>query len=99
MEDKFHKGISHHLTKCFEAANLVALEDTCKKLQTSVKDLSTKINDLSTSSSNLQMEIESTSVSLNPTQSSSAATPPAGSALSIIDELADRDKKKEHDCL
>ena len=65
VEDKFHKGIGHHLTKCFEAANLAALEDTCKKLQTSFKDLSTKINDLSTSSSNLQMEIESTSVSLN----------------------------------
>ena len=96
MEDKFHKGIGHHLTKCFEAANLAALEDTCKKLQTSVKDLSTKINDLSTSSSNLQMEIESTSVSLNPTQSSSAAAPPAGSALSIIDELADRDRRKKN---
>ena len=176
MEDKFHKGIGHHLTKCFEAANLAALEDTCKKLQTSVKDLSTKIvtgftkrglphtsnsmnleahnfvfkkrtnlkfslaiklcwhsqltyfqvnnllyfnlwidevgkldvcrrplfanpvtiNDLSTSSSNLQMEIESTSVSLNPTQSSAAAAPPAGSALSIIDELADHDRRKKN---
>ena len=96
MEDKFHKGIGHHLTKCFEAANLAALEDTCKKLQTSVKDLSTKINDLSTSSSNFQMEIESTSVSLNPTQSSFAAAPPASSALSIIDELADRDRRKKN---
>ena len=45
------------------------------------------------------MEIESTPVSLNPTQSSSAAAPPASSALSTIDELAGHDKKKEQDCL
>ena len=34
MEDKFHKGIGHHLTKCFEAANLAALEDVMYPLST-----------------------------------------------------------------
>jgi len=44
-----HKGISHHLAKCFEAANSVAMENTCKKLQTCVEDLSVKISSLSSS--------------------------------------------------
>ena len=30
MEDKFHKGIGHHLTKCFEAANLADLQKATK---------------------------------------------------------------------
>jgi len=43
-----HKGIGYHLAKCFEAANLLALENTSKKLQMCVEVLSVKISSLST---------------------------------------------------
>ena len=96
MENKLHKGIGQHLTKCFEATSAVSLEDTCKKLQQSIDDLSSKITALSTSNNNLHMEIETTSDSLNPGQTISATVSPTSSALSIIDELADRDRRKKN---
>ena len=76
--------------------NVVALEETCKKLQQSVEDLSSKIATLSASNNNLQMEIDNTSESLSSAQTNSAAVPPASSAMSIIDELADRDRRKKN---
>jgi len=60
-ENKLHKGIGQHLTKCLEAANVTVLEDSCKKLQKSVEDLLSKIDSLSISNNNLKIEIENTS--------------------------------------
>ena len=96
MESELQKGIGYHLVKCFEAANLVALEKSCKKLQTSVEDLSVKITTLSSSNKTLQMEIESTSETLNTTQTTSAPMSPVNPAMRIVDELADRDKRKKN---
>ena len=96
MKNKLHKGIDQHLTKCFEATNILALEDTCKTLQQSIDDLSSKIAALSTSNSNLHMEIKTTSDSVNPGQTITATVFPASSALSIIDELADHDRRKKN---
>ena len=70
--------------------NVLALEETCKKLQQSVENLSSQIATLSASNKNLQTEIENTSESLNSIPTNSATVPPASSAMSIIDELADR---------
>ena len=35
MKDQLHVVISQNVAKCFEAANVAGLEDTCKKLQAS----------------------------------------------------------------
>ena len=96
MENELHKGIGHHLAKCFEAANLVVLENNCKKLQTCVEDLSMKINSLSSSNKTLQMEIESTSKSLNATQTTCVPMSPFNPAMRIVDELSDRDRRKKN---
>ena len=96
MENELHKGIGHHLAKCFEAANLVVLENNCKKLQTCVEDLSMKINSLTSSNKTLQMEIESTSKSLNATQTTCVPMSPFNPAMRIVDELSDRDRRKKN---
>lgn len=95
MENELQKGLGHHIAK-FEAANLAALENTCKKLQTCVEDISMKINSLSSSNNNLQKEIQSTSESLNETQTAHVQRPPVNPAMSIVDELADREKRKKN---
>ena len=94
-----HKGIGQHLTivtKCFEATNVVAMEDTCKTLQQSIENLSSKIAALSTSNNNLHMEIESTSDSLNPCQTNPATVSPANSVLGIIDKLSNCDRRMKN---
>ena len=70
---------------------------TYQKLQKSIDDLSLNIDKLITRNSNLQMEIDNTSESISvPAQSKSyaSAASPSNSALSIIDELADWEKKE-----
>ena len=76
--------------------NVLALEETCKKLQQSVENLSSQIATLSASNKNLQTEIENTSESLNSIPTNSATVPSPSSAMSIIDELADRDRRKKN---
>ena len=45
---------------------------------------------------NLQTEIENTSEPLNSIPTNSATVPPASSAMSIIDEIADCDRRKKN---
>ena len=84
------EGVESQLSK------VQALEDTCKKLQQSVEDLSSKITTVSSSNNNLQMCIDSTSESLNSAQTNSVVVPPASSTMSILDELADHDRRKKN---
>ena len=73
---------------------------TCLKLQKSIDDLSLTIDKLLiTRNSNIQMEIDNTSESVNvPARSRSyaSAASPSNSALSIIDELADREERRKN---
>ena len=75
---------------------MAGLEDMCKKLQASVDDLGLKVANLAQSNSNLVMEIDSVSESFTePPQRKPMFTPPC-SAMDIIDELSDRDKRKKN---
>ena len=72
---------------------------TCQKLQKSIYNLSLNFDELITQNSNIQMEIDNTSESINvPAQSKSyaSAASPSNSALNIIDELADREKRRKN---
>jgi len=85
---------------------VTALEDSCKKLQKSVEDLSLKISSLSISNNSLQMEVDLVSqsfqnstapvgTSVKPSPASTHAS--ASSAVqNIVDELADRDRRKKN---
>jgi len=98
MENQLHKGVGQQVVKCFEAANVAGLEDVCKKLQKSVTELESKIANLSLSNNSLQMEIDNASESLtNSSQIGPAPVAPCpGTTMSIIDELADRDRRKRN---
>ena len=72
---------------------------TCKKLQKSIDELSLNIDKLTTQNNNIQMEIDNTSESFStPAQPRSYASvvSPSNAALSIADELADREKRKKN---
>ena len=99
MEDQLHKGISLNVAKHFEVANVAGLENACKKLQASVDELGLKIANLSRSNSNLVMEIDNASESLTESsQAEPALVPPRPNIglMNIIDELADREKRKRN---
>ena len=91
LENKLSKENGGQITAHFAS--------TCHKLQKSIDDLPLNIDQLipGKSNVNIQMEIDNTSESINvPPQSRSCASAasPSNSALSIIDELADQEKKE-----
>lgn len=98
VENNLRKEIVNQITKCFEPINTVQLDTTCKNLRKSIDEVSTKINELSSHNSNLQMEIETTSESLGaPVQPKSLVySASSNAALSIADELADRERRKRN---
>jgi len=95
---ELHKGVGQQVVKCFEAANVAGIENVCKKLQKSVTELESKIANLSLSNNSLQMDIDNASESLtNSSQIRPAPVAPCpGTTMSIIDELADRDRRKRN---
>jgi len=81
-----------------DSTKLSQLESNCIKLQSSLADLSRKIDKLSSRDSNFQMQIESASDSLNTPsiQGPTTSDPSSNAALTIVNELADRAKRKRN---
>ena len=77
---------------------MAGLENVCKKLHKSVTELESKIVNLSLSNNSLQMKINNASKLLtNSSQTGPAPVAPCPStSMSIIDELADRDRRKRN---
>ena len=91
VENKLSKEIGGQITAQFSS--------TCQKLQNSIDELSSNINKLIAQNSNVQMETDNTSESIGgPAQARSYAsvTSSSNTALSIVDELADREKRKKN---
>ena len=66
-------------------------------MQKSVEEIASKISSLSLSNNNLQIEIENTAESIsNSTQNRIVPLSPPNAAMGIIDELADRDRRKKN---
>ena len=99
LEDKLHEGIADHITSGLNSTILAQFNAVCQKLEKSIEEVSTKINKLSLLNNNLQMEIDTTSESLSTSAQPRPVLAPAASykaALSIADELADRERRKKN---
>ena len=98
VEANLCKEIGNQITRCLEPTNLAQLYTVCTSLQKSMDEVSLKIKELSIQNNNLQMEIDTTSESLSaPVQPKSfASSASSNAALSIADELADRERRKKN---
>ena len=73
------------------------LSSEYQKLCKSIQDLSTKVDNLCSSESELKNKIEDTSKLINSaTSAPNTIVPPAMAAVSIADELADRERRKNN---
>ena len=90
------KSIASQFITSYESTQL---NNAYHKLQKSVDEISTRINNLSQQNSNLQMEIDTASESLTSSVESRpvlSSVSPSSAALSIADELADRERRKNN---
>ena len=93
------ESIASQMSTNFESAKLGQFNDAYCKLQKSVEEISAKISNLSQQNSNLQMDIDTASESLSDSVKSRPVLPsvsPSITALSIADELADRERRKNN---
>ena len=90
------KSIASQFTTSYESTQL---NNAYHKLQKSVDEMSTRINNLSQQNNNLQMEIDTASESLSSSVESRpvlSTVLPSSAAMSIADELADRERRKNN---
>ena len=90
------KSITSQFTTSYES---VQLNNVYHKVQKSVDEISTRINNLSQQNNSLQMEIDTASESLNNSVESRpvlSSVSLSSAALSIVDELADRVRRKNN---
>ena len=93
------ESIASQMSTNFESAKLGQFKDAYCKLQKSVEEISAKISNLSQQNSNLQMDIDTASESLSDSVKSRPvllSVSPSITALSIADELADRERRKNN---
>ena len=89
MFNSIHKALFP--SKNSEANQTEPLVLEHRAIRKEISDLSIKVNALCSMNENLQQEIKSTASSI--TQSSSPATQSTSAALSIIDEISDRNRR------